>query len=67
MCVSSTQGIPSVQVVEKTYNGSLKEALTEEKYIYLSFVASFVIVGESTQVHIVFGDSECTVVFPDTI
>lgn len=47
----TTQGIPSVQVVEKTYNGSLKEALTEEKYIYLSFVASFVIVGLLWFVH----------------
>eukprot|EP00731_Ephydatia_muelleri_P007272 Em0003g1520a len=41
----SSQGLPSVSSVQQDYKGSLIAALDDERYIFFSYIVSFIIIG----------------------
>lgn len=43
---NSSQGLPSVSSVQQDYKGSLIAALDDERYIFFSYIVSFIIIGK---------------------
>ena len=50
----SSQGLPSVSSLQQDYKGSLAVALDSERYLFFSFIVSFIIIGKFGETKIGF-------------